>query len=317
MLRSAEGTLREAAPQRPRDAPPRALSEFVAIYREWITLERGELGTQQEQADQWQMLVYCMASAATISDAIAQLVHFAPVVWKDRAPSGLREEGSGFVLRFHDPFRPGPSGLIASIWLLSLILSTLEFLADARFSGASGRVIHEPCLSEGVDRLLFDAPIAYGQNEVALLIPRPHVRRPLAVRPADLPQFFRQILPLTLGATRSVPGMSAMVAGLIRDRKQAPGWDEIRRDRVAALLGVSEATLRRRLAAEGVTFRQVRDEVYDALALEWLERGDVPIRTIAERLGFSDTFAFRRFFLRRHKLPPSAFRETMVHETPR
>ena len=309
LLHSAQDTLRDGAPRQPRETPPHTLSEFLAIYREWITLERGELGTQQEQAAQWQMLVHCMANTATIAEAIAQLLHFAPVVWKDRAPGGLREESDGCALLFCDQHRPGPSGLIASIWLLSLTLRTLEFLSNTRFSGTSGRVVHDACLPDGVDRLLFDAPITYGRDEVALIIPHPYLRRPVVARPADLQLFFRQILPLTLGAAQTAPAMGTMVSGLIRDQVQGQSDHVIRRDRLAAMLGLSEATMRRRLASEGMTFRDVRDQTFDALAMDWLESGDVSISTIAERLGFSDAFAFRRFFRRRHADPPSAFRK--------
>lgn len=300
LLHTAEDTLRAVE--------PRALSEFVQVYKEWITLERGELGTQQQQADQWQMLVHCMVNAATIGDAIAQLLHFSPVVWGARALVGLRDEGDHAALLFNEPFRPGPEGLVTAIWMLSLILTTLEFLGAARFPGVSGRVIQEACLPDGVARLLFDAPIAYGQAEVALILPRRDLRRPVTVRAADLPQFFRQVLPLTLGAVRSVPGMRTMVAGLIRDRKQGRNFLDVSRGHVAAMLAVSEATMRRRLAAEGATFRQVRDEVYNTLALEWLASGDVPVAAIAARLGFSDAFAFRRFFVRQNGAAPSRFR---------
>lgn len=300
LLRTAEGTVRDIA--------PRPLSEFAQVYKEWIALERGELGTQQEQVDQWQMLVHCMVNAATVTEAIEQLLHFSPVVWRTRALKGLREEGDHAALLFNEPFRPGPEGLVAAIWMLSLILSTLEFLGNARFSGVSGRVIHESCLPDGVTRLLFDAPIDFGQREVALLLPRHHLRRRVAVRAADLPRFFQQVLPLTLGAVRTVPDMKTMVAGLIRERKQGPQYHDISRGHVAAMLGVSEATMRRRLSSEGVTFRQVRDEAYNTLAMEWLDGGEVPVWSIAVRLGFSDAFAFRRFFVRHNGVPPSRFR---------
>jgi len=73
LLRKAEGTVRDVLPG---NAEPLALSEFVQVYREWITLERGELGTQQQQVDQWQMLVHCMVNAATIGEAIKPVFAF-------------------------------------------------------------------------------------------------------------------------------------------------------------------------------------------------------------------------------------------------
>ena len=307
LLDRAEDTLRDVAPGRLAGGGPVALSEFVQVYREWIVLERGELGSQQEQGDHWQMLVHCMVSATTVEEAVRLFLRFAPVVWGDRAPTVLREEGEVAALVFHEPFRPGAPGLIAAMWMLSLLLCTLEFLAQAKFRGASGRVIHEACLPDGVARLLFDAPIAYESGELALVIRRADLRRPVAVRGSDLPGFFRELLPVTLGTARRVPQMGAMVAGLIRDQKQAPPWREINRARVAAMLGVSEATMRRRLEVEGTTFREIRDAAYNDLAIGWIERGEAPIGEIATRLGFSDAFAFRRFFKRANGRPPSAF----------
>ncbi|MEY4161124.1 MAG: hypothetical protein RLZZ136_1745 [Pseudomonadota bacterium] len=307
LLRSAQGTLRETRGG-PSDETPHTLSDFVQVYREWITLERGELGSQQRQADQWQMLVHCMINAPTIHAAIGHLLHFTPVVWGNRAPIALRDDDDVYTLVFNEPFRPGAEGLVAELWMLSLILSTLEFLGGVQFFGASGRVIHDSCLPDGVARLLFGAPVAYGQNDVALLMPRHHLRRPVTARPADLPLFFQQLLPLTLGAARAIPETRAMVAGLIRDHKQGPIYREINRGAVAAMLGLSEATMRRRLKAEGTTFRQIRDKVYNDLAIEWLASADITIGTIASRLSFSDAFAFRRFFSRLNGRSPTYLR---------
>ncbi len=308
LLRSAQGTMRTSVPRQSKDAPPAELSQFVQLYREWIVLERSELGTQQEQADQWQMLVHCMVNAATVRDAIDQFLHFAPVVWGERAPVGLRDEGNVAALIFNEPHRPGAAGLVAAIWMQSLILGTLEFLANARMTGASGRVIHDNILPDGVARLLFDAPLAFAQSDVALLIPRAFLRRPVVMRATDLPRFFRQLLPLTLGAVRAIPDMRTMVTGLIRDYKRGPDYRDISRAHVAAMLGLSEATMRRRLEREGVTFREIKDAVYNDLAREWLDEGGVAVGTIAARLGFSDAFAFRRFFVRRNAVPPTAYR---------
>jgi len=316
LLDSAEDTLREAPGGGLAAVNPVALSRFTQVYREWITLERGDLGSQQEQVGQWQMLVHCMVGAAHIGEAMQLLLRFAPVVWGDRAPSVLRDEGDVAVLVFHDPFRPGPPGLVAAIWMLSLLLSTLEFLAQAKFRGASGRVIHAACLPDGVDRLLFDAPIAHGCEEVALVVPRTDVNRPVTMRAGDLPGFFRELLPLTLGAARHAPQMAAMVAGLIRTHKQGPAWQEVSRSTVAAMLGISEAKMRRRLEAEGTTYREIRDAVFSELAIGWLERGEASVGEVATRLGFSDAFAFRRFFKRANGQVPSAFRPGAIRISP-
>ena len=61
---------------------------------------------------------------------------------------------------------------------------------------------------------------------------------------------------------------------------------------VAKRLGKSERTLARRLAAEGLHFGKVLDEVRRELAVRYLGDADLPIKEIAYRLGFNHPSAF-------------------------
>ena len=65
-------------------------------------------------------------------------------------------------------------------------------------------------------------------------------------------------------------------------------------DRVAALLGMSRMTLRRRLSAAGTSFNRIRDDCRRSLGLELLRQSDLPIEEIAIRLDFCDSDAFRQ-----------------------
>lgn len=293
---------------RPAGGDGPALPEFIQIYREWITTSRGRPGTQARQAEQWQLVMYAMVAAADIEAAVRFLIRFGKVVWGERGPLELRTEGEHAVLVLSEPFRPGPEGLIAALWPLALTLCELEFLAGTGFAGASGRVAHAACLPDGVVGLLFGRAVAYGRDEVALVIPRHFLRRPVTARPGDLPDFFRQLLPLTLGARRQPPSLGSVAAGLLRDDKRGPDYRSSSLANVAARLGMSPSTLRRRLALEGLRYNRIREDTYNALAQEWLRQQEVPIERIAARLDFSDGFAFRRFFRRLNAMSPAAFR---------
>jgi AraC-like DNA-binding protein len=69
---------------------------------------------------------------------------------------------------------------------------------------------------------------------------------------------------------------------------------------VAATLGVSERTLRRALAAGGVTFRTLTDEARRDIAKTMLGREGTTITRVALEAGFADPSAFthacRRWF---------------------
>ncbi len=76
--------------------------------------------------------------------------------------------------------------------------------------------------------------------------------------------------------------------------------------RIAALAGVSAATLRRRLEAEGASFRDLRKEVLNETAKTLLQRRK-SVAEVADELGFSDFRAFNRAFKAWNGVTPKAF----------
>jgi AraC-like DNA-binding protein len=61
---------------------------------------------------------------------------------------------------------------------------------------------------------------------------------------------------------------------------------------VAQKLGMSERTLARRLAKEGVSFNEVLQELKANLATRYLEQDGMPISKIAWLLGFEEASSF-------------------------
>ncbi len=76
---------------------------------------------------------------------------------------------------------------------------------------------------------------------------------------------------------------------------------------VARALGVSPASLRRRLTEEGVTFRALKARARDEHAKLLLAQGH-SIHDVAERLAYSEARSFTRAFLAHNRLTPSAYR---------
>ncbi len=77
---------------------------------------------------------------------------------------------------------------------------------------------------------------------------------------------------------------------------------------VAADLGLSERSLRRRLAAEGVGYRELLDEVRDSLARELLGgRATMPVGDLAVRLGYAEATSFIAAFRRWTGTTPTAY----------
>ena len=101
------------------------------------------------------------------------------------------------------------------------------------------------------------------------------------------------------------PGVGAMVRAVVLRDPQAP----VSLAALAADRHVDPRTLRRQLAAEGTSFREVVDRARTDVAVELLVVAGLPIRTVSQRLGFTDPNNFIRAFKRWTGLTPAAYRQ--------
>lgn len=308
-LLEAAGAIAALTP-REAQAPDahRAIAEFTGLYRTWILRERGMADSPERWAELGRLMLHSMAAASTVREAAEIVGRFAHTLYGDRLRAELREEGGAMALVFHEPLGGGPDGLIRALWPLSFTLCQLEFLAGGALQGVCGRVRNPPCLSPSIAGLLFSRRLAYEAPEAALVIPKHELDRTVVARAADIPAFFAQVVRATLALDQPGADTGALVARLLRADKLRSPDAPADLPALAGRLGCSPATLRRRLAAEGASFRQIREAAFDGLAKSWLADGDLTIEQIAERLGYSDGFAFRRAFRRRNGEAPLAYR---------
>ncbi|WP_118133601.1 AraC family transcriptional regulator [Oceanicella sp. SM1341] len=158
---------------------------------------------------------------------------------------------------------------------------------------------HEPAGALGrVDRVA-GLPCVYGGGSNYLAWPEAAMA--LALRPGAL----------TRGAAFSPgapPGEADFAAALRAALLEAMGRGPLSQAGVAAGLGLSERSLRRRLGAEGLSFRAELDRARSAAAREYLRRGDLALGEIAQRLGYRHLSDFSRAFRRVEGVAPSALR---------
>lgn len=293
----------------PRDNA--ALAAFIDHYRTWIIAAR-DMGDAPQQWAEWSRLsLLSMLGAATLGEALAILVRFAPTLWRDRLHLALQEEGDQVALVISEPVRGGPAGLLTEIWPMATILAQLEFLVGGDLSGGLADVRNRAEVSEASMALFFRVKLRYEAGRTALVLPQAQLARTVTGRAGDVPRLFEHFMDATLGLRRAPSPMRSAIFDLVwKDRlRDVPGGTDL--PGVARQLGMSPATIRRRLLTEGTTYRQVRDSALDALAKSWLGAPDRSVEQIAARLGYSDSYAFRRAFKRRNGISPRAFRPDM------
>ncbi len=112
-------------------------------------------------------------------------------------------------------------------------------------------------------------------------------------------------------ASPSSSGRGGEISDFVR---QSLSRGVIDQTRIAALSGVSVATLRRWLLSEGASFRDLRREVLNEAAKRLLRRRS-SVAEVAEELGFSDFRAFNRAFKDWNGVTPKAFTDSSVLKT--
>jgi AraC-like DNA-binding protein len=154
----------------------------------------------------------------------------------------------------------------------------------------------------------FGVALRFGAPATRVLLAGADLDAPLPSRDAALLALHRRMMEERLAALGG-SALRTRIRALLHDRL-ATG--EPRRADVAAALAMSEHTLQRRLADEGLNFRDLLDDTRRELAICCLADPAQSLGGIAERLGFGDTSNFFRASKRWFGVPPAVQRERQL-----
>jgi AraC-like DNA-binding protein len=177
------------------------------------------------------------------------------------------------------------------------------FSLETRFDGVRGRMMRE--------RLPY-LPLHVGR-EVHALVCRKPLDEPLPQSDQVTALALEHGCQELIDRRRRVGAFATRVRArlLVRPREMAE------MDEIASELGVDERTLRRRLSAEGTSFRALVNDVRETLATELLTTGGLTVEGTAERLGYHDASGFSRAYTSWTGRRPGAVHRTAVEAADR
>ena len=195
----------------------------------------------------------------------------------------VRKQATGSEALDHSEIQVIELGLAMSSYELQAILGNHWRPRFTQFR-------HAAPYNTGPLQQVFGEHIGFNQDRNAIHLTSQDSSHPLAKsRPA-----YRQILQREIRARLG----DTIPSALKTDRTIRLLLDEsgCSIGKVAAILGVSSRTLQLRLKEEGKTYQQLYARARLEIAIQYLENSNLPITAIAERLQFSHTGAFSRFF---------------------
>lgn len=248
------------------------------------------------------LIGHAVLHADTLERALRRMLRFLDVVLED--PSGslrLRDGLAEIVLADRDG--PRPAFAYRSYWLI--LMGFCCWLVGRRLPLARVDFAGPAPANRGDYRQFFGAPVHFDQPQSRLVLAASFLALPVTRDERALKGFLRAAPANILLRYRHDQGLSGRIRALLRSTppEDWPGFE-----RLAADLGLSPATLRRRLRAEGHSFAALRAEIRHALACRLLDESPAPIAEIAARLGYAEPGAFHRAFLKIAGTTPSGWR---------
>lgn len=251
-------------------------------------------------------LVHLIMSAPTLGDSLRYVQRFSRLLI-DALHVALVPQGdtTRLVFSFEDPQLASHRHLVDYS-----LLATVSVLRGAMGEAFRLSAVHRRRAWQSFDgeqhRRLFKCPVHFAERDDSLVFVShdlelaPRVANPLV---AEQMEKLAEALAGRVAAPLSCrTRVEAAVRATLAQGRRAE------RAGIASQLAMSEATLSRRLAQEGVTFKQLRETVLWELVEVLLANPTLKLEAVAVSVGFSDAAAFSKALKRRTGLTPRAVR---------
>jgi AraC-like DNA-binding protein len=185
------------------------------------------------------------------------------------------------------------------------------------FSGNSCRLTmvefeHDrPAGGEGPYRRIFGAPALFRRRANRLHLRRDQLTFPSRSGDPNLYPILEAHIQELISRSSRIETFADQVKSQLTHEAIGRG---VRAKEVSARLGISVATLHRRLANEGTSYKTIADDATKSLASLLIAQKSLSIATIAGRLGYSETAALTRAFYRWFGVSPSEYRKTRENQ---
>lgn len=140
-----------------------------------------------------------------------------------------------------------------------------------------------------------DTPVVFNASANAILFNPDFLDRPLPTAEPRLHEVLRRQADQLLA---SLPRHESVTSSVRKLLLEGMTGRKVSIEEIARKMHVSRRTLHRQLAAEGITYKKLVDDLRRRLALQHLETRRIGVDEIAFLLGFSDSAAFYRAFKR-------------------
>jgi len=245
-------------------------------------------------------------TSPTLGEGLARVVAMHPVL-KEDAEVALRRDDRLAYFEQRQRGRTPWSRSIIDHGFATIVMSPRTWTNGA-FAPSEIRFQHRRPRDVGAYERLFGCPVIFEQRTNAIVFEGSSLGLSLRSSQAELAGYFETV---ARSALEKLSPRDLPTAVRVAIRDALPEGD-MGLPRIARRLGVGARTLQRRLNDEKLVYRDLVDEVRRAEAVTLLRSTDLSIFEISDRLGYSETKAFRRAFRRWTGAAPADARRALL-----
>lgn len=263
------------------------VSAMLAMQDEYLGYSSGRM-----PIGGWSMMCHAVIGSATLGQALSRYCRFFQLFDFGLHPV-LEADGDStcLVLREIDPV--DESGAYLSELCLCNSHRFCNWLVQEQLPLQAVNLKYEPAARrEDYPQVFMNSPLHFAQDRAGLVFASSLLERPLKQNETSLRHFLRHPVLFMLTQQFAKDSWTAKVRDILRhNMDRLPEFSH-----VAALLELHPQTLRRRLAGEGSSFKDIKNRLRRDTALHFLGKQGLSIEEIAYRAGFSESSAFIRAF---------------------
>ncbi|RLQ21617.1 helix-turn-helix domain-containing protein [Seongchinamella sediminis] len=240
----------------------------------------------------WSMMCHAVMGCETLGQAMARYCRFYQLFEYGVNPS-LLVTGESVRLRVINVDKT----LAADPYMIELLLFNahryFSWLVQEHLPLQQVELAYAPAAQLTDYRAMFlGNPVAFEQDHSQLVLSPALLDKRITQTEQSLRHFLRHPVLIMLTQSYNQNSWTARVRELVHQNLvDMPELND-----VANMLEVHPQTLRRRLSAEGATFKEIKSQVRRDTALHFLGKQGLSIEEIAHRAGFSESSAFIRAF---------------------
>jgi len=253
------------------------------------------------------VVAYAMMSSANLLGTLERVVRYVDIL-SDAATLTIADDRQGhrLILELFGGKHPVPRQRFE--FDLITLLSFFRWVTNRDLRPLAFELRFPPPADPQPYQDAFKCPLRFNAPVNALLFAHTDVTLPLPTAHPELAEMHERIASEHLQRLDPAQTCHRVRAVIIRHLPDG----EPRRPKIAAILGMSERTLQRRLAAEGISFQRLLDDTRRELAQHYLSQRNLSLADTAYLLGFSDQSSFFRAARRWFGTSPRDYRIRLI-----